>query len=320
MDLRLLDFPMSPLLKGSYVGKECRSNWTKAGIALLLALLMPVLARAGDKTTVDPADTVGTLIIVGGGRLPDVIRQHFLRLAGNKKARIVVIPTASTKADQGDTFPTYLAFKSQDVRSVSLFHTRDRKKANDPEFLRPLTQATGVWLTGGDQSRLSEVYHGTAVERELRKVLDRGGVVGGTSAGAAVMSSLMITGGTQEAQLGTGFGLLSGVVIDQHFQNRHRMPRLLGVLDKHPECPGVGIDEETALVVHGQTATVEGNGNVYACLCARGKEPQNVRTLKDGDNLDISALIKQANSRVKTTIAETKHPVVPEVASTRTIP
>ena len=212
----------------------------------------------------------GTLLIVGGGKLPDAIRLHFVELAGGKKARIVVIPTASNKADQPALVQTYLSFKSMDVQSVVLLHTRDRKMADDLTFIKPLTEATAVWLTGGDQSRLSLVYHGTAVEMELQKLLGRGGVIGGTSAGAAVMSSLMIVGGTVDAEVGTGFGLLTGVVIDQHFHNRNRLHRLLGVLAKHPECPGVGIDEETALVVKGRTATVEGNGNVWACLWLRG--------------------------------------------------
>src|SRR5262249_56303382 len=108
------------------------------------------------------------------------------------------------------------------------------------------------------------------VEREVEGGRAGGGAVGGTGAGAAIMSSLMIAGGTQEAEIGTGFGLLGGVVIDMHFANRDRLHRLLGVLARHPECTGVGIDEETALVVRGDTATVEGNGNVRACFCPHG--------------------------------------------------
>src|SRR5271166_3944074 len=122
--------------------------------------------------------------------------------------------------------------------------------------------------------------------------LGRGGVIGGTSAGAAVMSTLMIVGGSVDAEVGTVFGLLTGVVIDQHFHNRNRLRRLFGVLAKHPECPGVGIDEETALVVKGTAATVEGNGNVWACLCARGTLAESIQVFKNGEKLDLAALIQ----------------------------
>jgi cyanophycinase len=175
-------------------------------------------------------------------------------------------------------------------------------------------------MTGGDQSKLSAAYHGTAVERELQKLLARGGVIGGDAAGAAVMSSLMIVGGAVEAEVGTGFGLVPGVVIDQHFQNRNRLHRLLGVLAKHPEYPGVGIDEETALIVRGRTATVEGNGNVWACLCASGKTAESVQKLKNGEKLDLAALIQAASTRMKATaeakpgIMETPGATVPVVA------
>jgi cyanophycinase len=181
-----------------------------------------------------------------------------------------------------------------------VLHTRDRKVANDPEFVKPLTEATGVWLTGGDQVRLATTYHGTLVEKELQKVLARGGAVGGTSAGAAIMSSLMIAGGSQEAEVGTGFGLLAGVVIDMHFQNRNRLHRLLGVLARHPECTGVGIDEETALVVRGGTAVVEGNGNVRACFCPRGALTEaNVQVLRNGEKLDLAGLLRTAAAALK---------------------
>jgi cyanophycinase len=248
-----------------------------------------------------PADKpTGVLFIAGGGRLPETVRRHFVELAGGKAARLVVIPTATIKADQPNYLETPTFFRSLDVKSVEVLHTRDRKVADDPEFVKPLTEATGVWMTGGDQSRLSAVYHGTLVEKELQKVLARGGAVGGTSAGAAILSSLMIAGGTQEAEVGTGFGLLSGVVIDMHFQNRNRLHRLLGVLAKHPEYTGVGIDEETALVVRSGVATVEGNGNVRACYCPRGTLAEaNVQVLKNGEKLDLAGLLRTAAAAVK---------------------
>src|SRR5262249_33890985 len=159
-------------------------------------------------------------------------------------------PTASELADRTRNYKSYAYWRDQGVGSVSMLNTLDPKKANDPVFIKPLTEATAAWLGGGDQTRLAGAYRGTAVERELRRLLDRGGVIGGTSAGASVMSSIMITGGNPQARIGTGFGLLPDVVIDQHFENRRRQNRLLGVLSQYPRCLGLGIDEQTAVVVH----------------------------------------------------------------------
>ncbi len=270
-----------------------------AAFLLVLSALLPTVAAAAEPNPASPAAVPGTLFIVGGGTLPDAFRRHFLELAGGKNARIVFIPTASTKAEEAQLFPTWQFFQSQPVKSAHLLHTRDRKRADDPDFVKPLHEATGVWFTGGDQSLLGSAYHGTAVEKALHRVLGRGGVVGGTSAGAAVMSTPMIVGGKVTAELADGFGLLAGVIIDQHFQQRNRFRRLLGVLDRYPECLGVGIDEETALVVRGQTGTVAGKGNVWACLCARGKTPESIKPLKEGEKLDLGALIKTAYARAK---------------------
>jgi cyanophycinase len=261
---------------------------TAARAADLVAPLAPRAAHA---------DRVGALVIVGGGGLPDPIRDCFLELAGGKKARLVIIPTASFKADHPHLLTSPRYWKAEGVASVQLLHTRNRVEANSPEFCRPLTEATAVWLSGGDQVNLENAYAGTAVERELRKVLARGGVIGGTSAGAAVMGDLMIRGGNPLAELGNGFGLLPGVVVDQHFTKRQRMPRLLGVLENHPDYLGLGIDESTAAVVRGHTVTAVGNAHVQVCWPAPGKKP-NVRVLKSGEGVDLAplwqALVAQA--------------------------
>src|SRR5207302_6337873 len=115
------------------------------------------------------------------------------------------------------------AWKKRGAASVTLLHTRSRATANDASFCQPLAEATGVWLGGGDQSKLVSAYRGTAVESELHKLLRRGGVIGGTSAGAAVMSGPMIAGGNMPARLGQGFGFLPGGIVDQHFLRRNRM-------------------------------------------------------------------------------------------------
>ena len=256
--------------------------------------------------------TAGSLLMVGGGKIPEAVRDRFVQLAGGKKARLVVIPTASTRYDMTQMSPSYTFWQSADVSSVELLHTRNRQQADDPNFIRPLSHATGVWLAGGDQMRLTESYLHTAVLSELRKLVDRGGVVGGTSAGASVMSSLMITGGKERAELGTGFGLLPDVVVDQHFTNRNRMGRLLGILAEHPDKVGLGIDEQTAAVFQGPTMSIVGEANAFLCLAPTSTLPVSVQRLKTGDQVDLSSLSKSLMARVggrtDTTTASTTNP------------
>ena len=224
--------------------------------------------------------------------MPDGVGSRFLELAGGKNARLVIIPTAHTKADHLQTMASYAYWTAKQVASVTFLHTRKPAEANDPKFVKPLTEATGVWFVGGDQSMLVAPYRDSLVERELHELLARGGVIGGTSAGASAMSRLMIVGGNPLAQVGAGFGLLPGVVIDQHFANRNRLPRLLGILARYPEYLGLGIDEETAVVVHQGQATILGNANVRLCLPGAGKTPAQVRVLEAGEHIDLGALVE----------------------------
>jgi cyanophycinase len=261
-------------------------------------------ARAGEPAfaaaLTEPTHPIpGALVIVGGGSTPDAVRKRFLELAGGKNARLVVIPTASAKADTPRLLKSFGYWKSQDVASCVLLHTRRRAEANDPNFSRPLSDATGVWLSGGDQSRLTAAYRGTMVERALHDVLARGGVIGGTSAGAAVMSSVMITGGYQPAEVDTGFGFLPGVVVDQHLMRRHRVPRLLGVLTTHPGYFGLGIDEQTAVVIQGRTLQVVGEATVCICFPASGTERPKVDVLHPGDHADLITLSSNAVGRAR---------------------
>jgi len=246
-------------------------------------------AAAGKEAKAGPS-VAGSLVIVGGGTMPKSVRDRYLELAGGKKARIVVIPTASERGHKTGQFSSYDYWKTQGAESVVLMHTLDRKKADEATFVKPLTDATAVWLGGGDQSRLTTTYHGTAVEKELHKVLARGGVIGGTSAGASAMSVLMIASGNPVAQTGEGFGLLENVVIDQHFQNRNRLKRLQGVVEKNSHYLGLGIDEGTAVVVKGQTAMVLGDANVRVCLPPTVRKLPGVQVLKSGQEIDLGAL------------------------------
>jgi cyanophycinase len=226
----------------------------------------------------------GALVICGGGRLPESIRREFVRLAGGPKAKLVVIPTASEDADgPAAGLAEFLdPWTKRGAASAVLLHTRSRARADEAGFARPLEEATGVWFSGGDQSRVTAAYLGTAVERALRAVLDRGGVLGGTSAGAALMSRVMITGGQAKATVGTGFGFLPGAVVDQHALRRNRVNRLLGVLADHPDLVGVAVDESTALVVRQGHWQVMGDSYVVACRAPGGGQPFRIDVFHDG--------------------------------------
>jgi cyanophycinase len=277
-------------------------------LPLTLAVSLGVVggARAAEPPAREGRDTakMGSLVIVGGGWLPDAVQECFLALAGGEKARLVVIPTASSLADNLRTLGSYAywtaAAQRKKIKSVVFLHTRNQVQANDPAFVKPLTEATGVWLGGGDQSRLIAAYKGTAVERELHRLLTRGGVIGGTSAGASAMSTLMITGGNPVARLGTGFGLLADVVIDQHFMQRNRLARLLGIVTSHPRVLGLGIDEQTAVVIHGGSLTVMGKANVRLCLPGNSGQKPDIKVYKAGDQCNLDAFIHTTTARAET--------------------
>jgi cyanophycinase len=229
-----------------------------AGILALPLIGAQTLRRGGSAGAFStPAARTGTLVLVGGGTTPDSVRERFVELAGGKEARIVIIPSASARFDAPAQSLAY--WKTAHVKSVKILHTTSRGEADDPRFADLLQKATGVWLAGGDQNRLLAIFGGTRVERELKAVLRRGGVIGGTSAGASAPSDLMMTG---EPEAGRGFGLLAGVTVDQHFSNRHRLPRLLAMVQGHPGRHGIGIDEATAVVIRGTEVSVLGTATV----------------------------------------------------------
>jgi cyanophycinase len=250
----------------------------------------------------EPSGLPGPLVIVGGGPIPADARQAFVELAGLHRAKIVVIPTASIDADDpqkaGEFLKPWQELKpGPQPGSVVLLHTRDAATANDADFVRPLTEATGVWFSGGDQGRITAAYRGTLVEKELKKLHERGGVIGGTSAGASVLSDLMITGGGDTARTGAGLGLLPGFVIDQHFVRRGRVKRLAGLIDANPSYVGLGIDEATALVVRGRLARVLGDSTVTVCLGKGAGRPATRQEYRAGELLDLLQLRRAAANR-----------------------
>lgn len=279
---------------------------TGLSTALVLLAISPAGRISADEvlklTPVEPGATVpGTLFICGGGKLPDAALQRFVEIAGGTRAHVVVITTASETADTAEVESRIDFWRKARLEEMSVLHTRNREIADDANFCRPLQSATGVWFIGGNQDRLTQTYLGTRVERCIRNVLERGGVVGGTSAGAAIMSPVMIRGGNPLAEIGDGFGFLPGTVVDQHFLKRRRQDRLLNVLSVFPQLVGVGIDEGTAIVVTGRRLSVirESESEVVTYLAPVDGKPSRMVTLKPGDELDLVAARRAAMARVQ---------------------
>lgn len=217
---------------------------------------------AGQETLVSPR-----LVICGGGPLPASVIGQFRRLAG-PKPNLVVIPTASR--DEPDVVDLQNTWIARGFKNVHILHTRDRKLASSPDFVAPLQTATAVWFGGGLQQRIADAYLNTRVEEELYGLIQRGGVIGGTSAGAAIQSRVMIASGKTEPTISTGFDLMPGTIVDQHFLKRNRIPRLMAAVRTNPQLVGVGIDEGTALIVEDGNATVLGESYVLRIAVREG--------------------------------------------------
>ncbi|KAH8898524.1 class I glutamine amidotransferase-like protein [Thozetella sp. PMI_491] len=205
----------------------------------------------------------GHLVVVGGGKLDDSIFQRVIDLGGGGSACLVVIPTAGGKEQYDENAGSADTFRRLGVTNVTVLHTYDRLVADSEAFIEPLLKATGVWFGGGRQWHLVDAYAGTRTEEAIRGVLERGGVIGGTSAGATIQGSFLTRGDTQNNQImvgdhQVGFGYLKNVAIDQHVLARNRQFDLYDILKVRPELLGVGIDEKTALVVSGDQAEVIG--------------------------------------------------------------
>ena len=265
-------------------------------IILTALCLLPLSASAAEY--IDARGIPGKLFIVGGGAMPDGMLKQFVTLAGGKAAKLVVVPTASKKADDETTYEALLEpYKKLEVGSAVVMHTRDRDVANSDEFLAPLREATAVWFGGGSQSLIAEAYVGTKFEEELQKLAARGGLIGGTSAGAAIQSRLMIASGNPVPVLKQGFDLLPIGVIDQHFSERKRKPRLVHTIDKHRDHFGIGIDESTAVLVRGRQMRVIGKGNATVILPEGAGRPQKEVVVKAGGFIDLTSLRRTVRDR-----------------------
>ncbi|WP_218081089.1 cyanophycinase [Anthocerotibacter panamensis] len=212
-------------------------------------------------------------IIIGGAEDKEndrAILATFFRAAGGARARILIIPTASGQPDLlGEVYR--VLFAQMGAQTVQVLNFTQRQQADEPEVEAILERATAIFMTGGDQVRLTTILAHTRFNRVLHQLWQENRLlVGGTSAGASAMGSCMIAWGTSGAppkrsivQLGTGMGLLPPLIIDQHFFNRNRLARLITAVAAYPTCLGLGIDENTAVMLFADgTLEVIGEGSV----------------------------------------------------------
>ena len=220
------------------------------------------------------ATTVHTSLLIIGGAEDKVGRatvlRRFVRLAGGRKAHIVLIPTASSiPNDAVETYSTI--FTRLGAPEAVVVNPRTRPAAAAPALVQAINNATGVFMTGGNQLKLSQLFVGTPLADAISRAHARGAVVAGTSAGASIMSQFMISLGAdgvtprqRTSQLTSGLGLLPGVIVDQHFDQRARYGRLMSLVAGSPNLLGMGIDEDTAAEIRdGRKLSVVGSGAVF---------------------------------------------------------
>jgi len=232
-----------------------------------------------------------TLLAIGGAMDLEepLIFKEFVRRAGGEKARIVVLPQASGRKDTGDEYVHTFMDLGVKRKPVSL-EFRSRVNADLPQYLKAVRNASAIFIAGGTQMRLSSIIGGTKFEAELHKAYQRGAVIGGTSAGTAILSKMMLAYGKSGptpreriAQFTPGFGFTDKIIFDQHFRQRDRLGRLAYAVAAHPGLLGVGIDENTAALVENDSKiSVIGRGAV---------------TIVDGTNITASDVAEVTVSR-----------------------
>lgn len=264
----------------------------KKFLVSLPIFLLAIAVQAQKPAAISTGPKKGALVIVGGGRIPQSVREKFITLAGGPDANFVYIPTAAEDRALnlgGDESPRLFGLKN-----VTVLHTRDRGEANAEKFVAPLRKASGVWFGGGRQWRLVDSYLDTKTHKELVALLNRGGVIGGSSAGATIQGSYLVRGAREGNQImmakgyEVGMGFLKNAAIDQHIDTRKRENDMAEVIRAHPELLGIGLYESTAIVVRGDKFEVIGDGKV-AITDGKERDGKKYYLLSAGERFDLKA-------------------------------
>jgi cyanophycinase len=264
-------------------------------ITAIAAIGLPACVFAQPSPKVGPPH--GTVIVVGGGSMGPEIYQRFIDAAGGPNALIIDVPTAGGDSVYKQDAPGTRGWRQAGAKNIYVLHTTDRKLADSDSFAAILRKAGGVWFEGGRQFHLVDSYAGTKSEQGFHDVLARGGVVGGSSAGASIIGSFLVRGAPSNDNLimdspgyEKGFAFLRGVGIDQHVVARERLPDLAdSIMPKYPDLLGISEDEGTAWVVKGDVAEIVGRNKAFVY---GGKDATDAGkpflTLHPGDKYDLS--------------------------------
>jgi cyanophycinase len=253
----------------------------------------------------------GCLIIIGGheDRDPKSERAILREVARHLRGGKLVLATVASHQPEGYFDEYEKAFSDLGVGELVELYVEDRSEAGDRDKLSVLDDAAGIFFSGGDQLRITSQIGDTGIEAKVRRLYERGGVVAGTSAGASMMSETMLIKGSSrethrigDLHMAPGMGLVRDVIIDQHFAERGRFGRLIGAVAHNPRVLGMGIDEDTAAVLEGDTFRVIGSGAVYVvdgssvtycnvaearAECALSMHDVRVHVLSSGDGFDL---------------------------------
>jgi len=284
------------------------------------------------KSTTRHGPEKGSLIIIGGGGSTPKIWAKFTELAGGKdKARIIVITTASGDSAEFSTATVEAVKKGTGVQNVTIVHTGDLEVANSDQFVSLINNATGVFFDGGRQWRPADSYLNTRAHQAFFDLLNRGGVIAGSSAGASIQGSFLWRGDTQGAQIQVGdhtqgLGFLKNSVLDQHVMTRNRIFDLTDFVKQAPEMIGIGLEQATAVLVQKDVLTVIGKAYalIYDYNTIMGNGPKHVVNGKENYNasngpfffLHEGQQYDMKNRRViEPAVAKTKVPVKGEKAA-----
>jgi cyanophycinase len=275
---------------------------------VLAAVLLAgcTLTAAQQPAAPDYGPARGSLVIVGGGNLEGTgILEKFIELAGGPDKKFVIVPTAGGNRNREGAVTNYVeetvvqSWVRRGVKHVRMLHTHDPKVADTEAFVKDLREADAVWFNGGRQWNIVDSYANTRTYEEFHKVLERGGVIGGSSAGATIQGHYLVRGDTSgpnvvmtaEPNHQEGFKFLRGTAIDQHINARNRWDDLVPVIQKFPKLLGIGLSEGTAIVVTGDRFEVTGKWKVAVHDNTRVHQPweKPYFVLSAGDVYDMKA-------------------------------
>jgi cyanophycinase len=246
-------------------------------LCLLVVIVAVMTGAAAPQEAPEYGPPNGTLVVVGGGRLEGTgIIEKFIELAGGPQAKFVIVPTAGGNRDRSGAIREYkeeevvASWQKRGLEHVRMLHTHDPKVADTEAFAKILREANGVWFNGGRQWNIVDSYANTLTYREFHKVLERGGVIGGSSAGATIQGEYLVRGDTSgpnvmmtaEPNHQEAFKFLRKTAIDQHINTRNRWDDLVPVIQKYPNLLGIGLSEGTAVVVTADRFEVIGKWKV----------------------------------------------------------